>query len=299
MGERSRGLLQVHGAVLLFGLAGLFGKLVPLSPFVIVFGRVLFAALALLPVAAPWRGRKGDCPPHSRGLSPFFPSPFFPMAALGLLLAVHWTTFFQSVQVSSVGVALLTFATFPVFVALLEPPLFGERLRASEIALAILALLGIAILVPSFASDDPTAQGALWGVASGFTFALLSLLNRRLVRQHSSITLAFYQDAFAAVLLAPVVVLDWPSLTVRDLLFLLILGVLCTALAHALFIAGLRVIKARTAGMIVCLEPVYGAVLAALLLGERPAARTLWGGIIVLGVAFYATLYPGREAPGN
>jgi len=285
MAERSRSLLQVHGAVLLFGLAGLFGKLLPLSPFAIVFGRVVFAALALLLAAALWR----------LPLRPRLRRDFLALAALGLLLAVHWTTFFQSVQVSSVAVALVTFTTFPVFVALLEPPLFRERLRASDVALAVLALLGILILVPSFAPDDRTTQGALWGVASGLTFALLSLLNRRYVRQHSSIMLALYQDAFAAVLLAPIVVLDWPPLPLREILLLLVLGVLCTAVAHALFIAGLRRLQARTAGMIVCLEPVYGAALAVLLLGELPSVRTVCGGLVVLAVALYATMHLGHD----
>jgi drug/metabolite transporter (DMT)-like permease len=284
--ERSRSLLQVHGAVLLFGLAGLFGKLLPFSPVAIVFGRVVFAAPALLLAAAllrlPLR------PPSRRGLLAF--------AALGLLLAVHWTTFFQAVQVSSVAVALIGFATFPVFAALLEPALFRERLRAADVALALLALAGIAILVPSFEPDDQTTQGAIWGIVSGLTFALLSLLNRKYVRQYSSITIALYQDAFAAGALLPFVLEDWPSLTVHDVLLLLVLGVLCTAVAHALFIAGLRHLPARTAARITCLEPVYGSLLAALLLREIPSLRTALGGFVVVAVAFYATLHPGGEA---
>ncbi len=214
----------------------------------------------------------------------------FAFAALGVLLAVHWTTFFQSVQESSVAVALITYSTFPVFVAFLEPLLFREKLRWVDVILAAVALGGIAILLPNFQLNDRATRGVLWGVASGLTFALLSLLNRKYVRQHSSITIALYQDVFAAVALLPFVVPRWPTFTANDVLLLLVLGVVCTAFAHSLFIAGMYGIQTRTASMIACLEPVYGAILAALLLREIPPPRTLLGGGIVLGVAFYATV---------
>lgn len=160
----------------------------------------------------------------------------------------------------------------------------------SDVVLASLALAGVAILTPRFELRDRATQGVLWGVASGLTFALLSLLNRRYVRQYASMTIALYQDLFAAVALLPFVLVDWPALTLRDVLFLVILGVLCTAVAHSLFIAGMQGISARTASMIACLEPAYGALLAILFLHEIPASRTILGGILILAVAFYATL---------
>ncbi|MEQ9570407.1 MAG: EamA family transporter, partial [Longimicrobiales bacterium] len=113
-------LLSVHLAVLLFGAAGLFGKLLALPPTVIVLGRVVFASAALGAVLAA-RGRRGTDRRAGGG------GPVWGLAALGLLLAVHWVTFFHAIQVSSVAVGLLTFATFPVFAALLEPLLPGER----------------------------------------------------------------------------------------------------------------------------------------------------------------------------
>jgi drug/metabolite transporter (DMT)-like permease len=279
MSPRTRNLLQLHAAVLLFGLAGLFGKFLHVTPVVIVFGRVVFASMVLLAAAAYKR-------------LPLWPRPWRSFAsffALGILLAVHWTTFFQSVRVSTVAIALLTYSTFPVFVAILEPPLFREKLRVADMLLALLALAGVVILIPSFELGDHTTQGVLWGVASGLTFALLSLLNRKVVRHHASITVALYQDAFAALALLPLVLLRWPALTPRDVLLLGVLGVLCTAVAHALFIASLRGITARTASMIACLEPVYGTGLAALLLMEGPTDRTLAGGLLILAVAFVAT----------
>jgi drug/metabolite transporter (DMT)-like permease len=288
MAAPSRSLVQVHAAVLLFGLAGLFGKWLTLPPVLIVFGRVVFAALALL--AAALLARLPLPRPSFRGLLTF--------AGLGVLLAVHWTTFFQSIQKAGVAVALITFSTFPVFVALLEPALFRERWRAADVLLALLALAGVAILVPGAELGDEVTEGACWGVASGLTFALLSLLNRQLLRRHGSITIALYQDAFAALALLPLAARDWPAWTLHEVALLLILGVLCTAVAHALFIAGLRGLTTRTASMITCLEPVYGTLLAALFLRELPTVRTLLGGVLILSVAFYATLHPVHEPAG-
>jgi drug/metabolite transporter (DMT)-like permease len=278
--NRSRHLLRVHAAVLLFGLAAVLGKLLDLPSVVIVFGRVVVASLALAAASACLRL---PLRPRSRGNLLGF-------AALGALLAVHWTTFFQSVLVSGVAVALITFLTFPVFVALLEPLFFRERLRAPDVVLAVVALAGVAILKPG----EGTAEGVLWGVASGVTFAFLTLLNRKFVRQHSGVTIALYQDVFAALALLPFVVLQRPAVGAREVLLLLVLGLLCTALAHALFISGMRGVNARAASTIACLEPVYGSALAVPLLGEVPTVRTLVGGLIVLGVALYATLSAGR-----
>jgi drug/metabolite transporter (DMT)-like permease len=286
MSGRLRNLLQIHGAVVLFGFVGLFGKLLlPLPPTVIVFGRVVFAALALLVISV---SRRLPLLPRAR-------SSLLAFAALGLLLAVHWTTFFQSVQASSVVIGQITFLTFPVFAALLEPPLFHERLRLTDVLLAFAALLGVVILVPGFELSNRTTQGVLWGVASGLTFAMLSLLNRKLVRRHASVSIALYQDAFAALALLPFVLAEQPSFTAKDVLLLLVLGVLCTAVAHSLFIAGLHGVKARTAGTISCLEPVYGAALAALFLREVPTIRTAAGGFIVGGVALWATVRAGKD----
>lgn len=282
MSPHSRNLLCIHIAVLLFGFAGLFGdkRFLPLSPVVIVFGRVVFASAALLFVGVMRRDILG--PVSRRSLLAF--------AVLGVLLAVHWTTFFQSVKSSNVALALITYATFPVFVAFLEPVFFREQLHLVDIVRAALALAGVAILTPRFEMHDSSSQGILWGIASAATFALLTLLNRRFVRLHSSMTIALYQDLFAAVVLLPFIVAGDERCTAIDVLLLAVLGVLCTAVAHSLFIAGMHGISARTASTLACLEPVYGTLLAMIFFGDVPSLRTFLGGSLILCVAFHATL---------
>ena len=111
MPSRSRSLAEIHLAVFLFGFAGLFGKWLALAPALIVFGRVLFACVALAAVMALGRRAFRISPRRDLLL----------LGLCGLVLAAHWTMFFKSVQVSSVAVGLLSYSSFPVFTAFLEP----------------------------------------------------------------------------------------------------------------------------------------------------------------------------------
>ena len=277
---KRKGLLEIHIAVLFFGLAGLFGKLVVLPSTIIVFGRVFFAtiflALVLLYLKQGVRLRKKQ--------------DYFFMALMGVILAVHWVTFFQAIQVSTVAIGLLTFSTFPVFVTFLEPFFFREKLEFKDILVAFLAVVGVALVIEEFEIRNSMTRGALWGVASGFTFALLSIMNRKYVKQYSSIIVAFYQDSMATVVLLPFLFLARPVFRPTDILLLSILGVVFTGLAHTLFIKGLTSVKAQKASIIACLEPVYGIIAAILLLGAIPTLKVILGGVIILSAAFYATI---------
>ena len=135
-------------------------------------------------------------------------------------------------------------------------------------------------------------RGLAWGIAAGFTFALLALRNRALVAEAGATPLALWQNAFAALWLVPVILLNGDATmpTVRDIVLIALLGIFCTALAHTLFIASMVRMTAYTASVVSILEPVYGIAWAALLLGERPGPRTLAGGALIVGAAALASL---------
>lgn len=275
-------LASLHAAVLLFGLAGLFGKWIAADPIVIVFGRTVVASVAFL-LLLPWRGESLRRPVGRDWL-------LLPLT--GVVLAVHWVAFFRAVQLSTLAVALLSYATAPVFAAVLEPVAFRERLSLRAVAAAALTLAGIAFIVPRWSPADATAAGVAWGVLSGFTFAVLSLLNRALVRRSGLLQLAFMQDGVAMLAVLPLVPAVWTGLGIRDLALLGVLGLVCTALSHTLYIAALRSLPARTAAIVSALEPVYGIALAALLLGEIPTERSVAGGLLVLASVLWVTLRP-------
>ena len=272
--------MAVHASVALFGLAGLFGKWLTLQPHFIVLGRVVFAAAALALIIRLSGGRFSIRRKIDGGL----------FLLQGLILAVHWILFFESIRVSTVAVGLLAYSSFPVSTAFLEPLFFRTRLSRRHLGLSLACLAGVFLLVPRFSWSERVFQGVVTGLGAGATFALLSIINRKLSFRYASPVVAFYQDAGAALFLLPAALLKPPALTGRDFALLAILGLLCTALAHTLFIAGMRRLSAQTASIISALEPVYGIALAALLLGERPSARTIAGGLIILTAVFVLSL---------
>jgi drug/metabolite transporter (DMT)-like permease len=153
-------------------------------------------------------------------------------------------------------------------------------------------MAGIALLVPEPTLANRTVQGLAWGIVSGFSFALLAVLNRRYSAVRGAVDIAFWQNLFAALVLLPFAAADSASLGsigAREIALLLMLGFLCTAVAHTLFIAALSRLSAHTASTVAALEPVYGIALAALLLGEIPAPRVLAGGVLIVGAALAAT----------
>jgi drug/metabolite transporter (DMT)-like permease len=288
--ERRRGLASVHIAVLFFGLAGVLGKLTGLPAPLIVLGRVVFASLALGAVA---RARHIPLAPRRR-------RDLAVLAAQGVLLALHWTVFFQSINVASVAVGLLSFSTFPLFTAAIEPALLRQRPSAAQLAAAVAILPGVYLLVPSFSLDNRVTAGVAWGLAAAATFALLSVSNRWLRRTYASVTISLYQDSTAALVLLPTLLLLHPATLIqpRTLALLLALGLLCTALAHTLFIDGLGSVSAQAASLIASLEPVWGIVFALALLGEAPATRTLAGGAIIVAATALPALWRQRNDEG-
>ena len=139
-----RPLFELHAAVFLFGLSGLFGKMLLVSPLAIVFGRTFLAATALA-VYLYFKARL-DRLPSGRDL--------VMICLSGGLLAVHWLSFFYSIQLSTVAVGLLTFSTFPVFVTFLEPIFFGEPLKRLDVFTAGAVFAGLTLVVPAYQLDN-------------------------------------------------------------------------------------------------------------------------------------------------
>jgi drug/metabolite transporter (DMT)-like permease len=270
-------VVALHLAVALFGFAALFGQWIALPPAIIVLGRTLVAAMTLALAAPLFRRATGR--------------PSMALAVNGALLALHWVSFFAAVQTASVAIGLLSYASFPAFVVAIESVVQRRRPRLGGLAVVGVVALGLALLVPDFSWSSRAVHGLAWGLVSGFTFALLAVRNRAWVSRIGPITLALWQNGFAALWLLALVASTFDNfvITGRELVLIVVLGVVCTALAHTLFIASLLRVPAATASVVSVLEPVYGIALAALLQGEIPDARTLAGGALIVLAALLAT----------
>lgn len=212
-------------------------------------------------------------------------------------MAIHWTTFFQAIQVSSVAIGTITFSTFPLFLTFLEPLLFHEKIRGRNILGAAVLLIGVLITIPSFSMENQVTIGVLWGMLSSFCYAIMTLSNRYLSSAYPGKTLCLYEQGTAAVVLLPALLLVEVNWTVQTAAGIAVIGFVCTVFAYSLYVAAQKNVKAQTAGMISGMETVYGIVYAWIFLGEVPGIRELIGGAIILGVALLFSVQKSQAAP--
>jgi drug/metabolite transporter (DMT)-like permease len=277
-------LFKLHLSVVIMSATPLFAKLVKLSPTDITAFRCLIASLTLLLFARMTGTRLTLLRRSDLGL----------LLLLGLFMALHWVTFFAAVQISGVGISLIAVYTFPVMTVLMEPLFFRERVDHRDLAVALMVLFGVYLAVPGGLQGGRIAFGALLGIISALLYALRNLFYRKYLCDYPSSTMMFYQITVAAVLLLPFVTRGIDLVTENRWIYIILLGVVFTSLAHTLFVSSLRTIKASTAGMIASMEPIYGMFFAALVLSEIPAVKTVAGGIIVVGAAVYTSIRAGR-----
>lgn len=283
--QGTNSVLLLHLSVMLFGFSAVLGQFVDAPAVVIAGGRVVWSSAALLVFSLVQKSdlklkSKKDCAVA---------------LAAGVVLAVHWTTFFQAIQSSSVAIGTITFSAFPLFLTFLEPLVFHESLRPRSVVTALVMLLGVGITVPSFSLENQVTGGILWGLVSALAYAVLSLANRYLSGRYQARTICLYEQGTAAVVLLPAMFFSRVTWSFQNFAGIAAIGLVCTALAHSLYVAAQRHVKAQTAGIISGMETVYGIVFALLFLGEVPAPREILGGAVILGVAVFSSLMPSSS----
>ena len=284
MTRSSRALVEVHVAALLYGFIGPFGKAVALNPHQIVFWRTSLAAVVLLAIAR--RLKSHTLVKNWADLATF--------TAIAGLLAVHWVLFFKSVKVSTVAIGLVTTYTYPVLMVFLESWFFNLRLRALDFASAVAVLVGIYYLAPEFDLSDATFQGVIYGVAAGVMIPFIVLIRKkRIIDNYNSWDISAYEMGIAGLILLPFMLYDgslfhMPSS--RDLLLLVMLGVVLTGFARVLFVNSQRHLSGKVVGITLVLEVVYGVILALILLAAVPSQREIIGGLIIVSVALFESL---------
>jgi drug/metabolite transporter (DMT)-like permease len=276
--QQKQGLLALHIAVLLFALSGLFAKWLTLPAIFIVFGRAFFAAISLAAFIVFFKKQPLKVDVYT----------LVSLTVTGGVLAFHWGSFFQAIQVSNVAIGLITFATFPVFVSFLEPFFFQEKFCYRAFLQALLTVIGIYLILPQEITNSGIVVGICWGIASALSFAILTVLNRKFVADRAATKVSFYQNSFAALLLLPFILESAMAVSLEQVLLLILLGVVFTAFAHSLFNFSLKSIKAQTASIAVSLEPIYGIIAAYFLLNEAISLTMMMGGTIVLATNIWA-----------
>ncbi len=282
-----RALAAIHVAAVLFGLTGIFGELIQVGAMLITAGRASFAVLALfISIRSQGRGL-------GQGMKA---ADFRTLLMASIMLAIHWATFFVAVKVGGVAIATLGFASFPAFITLCEWAVLRERVTVSEWIILALVTLGLLLVTPSFDFQDQSTIGLAWAIASGFTFAMFTLINRRAAKHLSAQQVAWWENLFVALMCWPFAIPLLGDSTLVDWVWIALLGVFCTALSHYLLVSALTVLNARSAGIVIALEPVYAIAFAALLFAQYPSSRALLGGAIMIGAITWAGLRPPKSS---
>lgn len=288
----SKGLLSVHIAVILLAGTGLFSQLIPLPALDITFYRCLVAVICLSFVLfithQPIRLKQAQD---------------YPIAImLGILVSLHWVTYFYAMQWSSVAAGMIALYTYPVITVLIEPLIQNKRPKINDIICALIVLAGIILMLPHQSPLGDAGLGIILGVFSAILFAARNLLYKYKFTQYNGPQTMFYQVLVGCLLLLPMLLFnhsnaDWALPSPASIGLLLLLGTFFTALPHALLVTSLRHLSAASVALISCLQPLYGMMLAALVLAQWPNWQTLVGGSLILSGTLYETLKNRRRAP--
>ena len=288
MTPQAKAQWQLHFCVVLWGFTAILGRLITLTALQLVWWRMLLVTLALLWVPKVWRELRAMPP---RRLAAY--------AGIGVLVALHWLTFYSAVKLANASVAATCIALAPVFLSVIEPWVVGRRFEPRELLLGAAVVPGVALVVGGVPGD--MRPGIAVGVLSAALCATFGAFNKRMAH-HSSALTATCLELGAGTLFLTILTALWhtegtfvmPGL--HDALLLLALSLACTLLPFALAIKVLRKLSAYTVQLATNLEPVYAIVLAVILLGEQHQLDAWFyaGVAIILGAVFVHPLLTRR-----
>jgi drug/metabolite transporter (DMT)-like permease len=282
---RSRtGYLELIVCGLVWGSIGVIVKEVDVSAAVIVFFRLSIGALSVL---AWWaiRGRMSELRLGThRGL----------LVAAGVVLALHWLTFFEAYKRLSVATTILIVYVGPVLIAAAAPTVLGERLERRTMYALALSMIGIGLIaVPSASAGD--AFGFVCAGVAAVSFAAVVLMLKKLTPHYTPAGITVWQLGFAALVLSPALIGASGNEIARAAPALLTLGILHTGVTGILYVSALAVVPAQQVSILVYLEPVTAVLWAWAVLGESPTLATLAGGVLIVAAGLVIVV-PGMRA---
>ena len=273
MKRQTNAYVLLHLATLLYGLTAILGDLISLQALPLVWWRVLLTALSLLFLLRMGR----DILTLPRKLIAQF-------MGIGLIVALHWLTFYGAIKLANASVALAAFALTSFFTSLIEPLLTEKSFDRTELILGILVIPAMFLIANNL--DLHLFKGLLVGILSAFLAAVFATLNKRMVGRASNYQITFLEMSSACLFLGlflPFAYADGMPLmpTPQDWVYLMILALVCTTFAFIITLKALEKVSAFDANLIINLEPVYGMILAALILQDHKEV----GPLLYVGVA--------------
>lgn len=280
MPSKYRNFFLLHFIVFLWGWTAILGKLITISSTGIVWYRIIIGVTAIyayirllkLPMKIP-----------SGTVLKFF--------GVGIIIAMHWVFFYESIKVSTASVPLTCLASGTLFASILEPLFFRRKIIPLEIILGIVVISGIYMI---FQFESKYVLGIIYGIVAAFLCSLFTVINGILVRDNDSRVMTFY-ELFGGLAGMTIYMCftgemgpDLFILSGWNWFFLMLLGLICTAFTFAAGVEVMREINPFTVVLTLNLEPVYGIILAVLLFGKEEQMTTGFyiGSLVVLATVF-------------
>jgi len=258
--------LQLHFIVLIWGFTAILVALIPLEAIQLVWFRVLIAALTIFLYA---KFQKIDLKIDKSTFIRFFIG--------GVLIALHWATFFHAIKVSTISITLVTMSSSAIFVVFLEPIFSNKKIKLYELLLASIAVIGFIVI---FKVEQLYVKGILYALASSFLLAIFSIYNNRLTRKYKPIHISFYELLSAGIFISAILFLGGTfsklviEMTNSEILFLIILSTVATAYPFVIATDLLKKMGSFTLLLTNNLEPVYGIILALIFFGDKERMST-------------------------
>ena len=261
--------------VFIWGFTAVLGDLITIEAVPLVWHRMLLGSLFVLIYIIY---NKGMLKVSLRSLIKF--------AFVGLLIALHWLAFFSAVKVSNVSITLAMMSTGAFFASFLEPIFFKRKIIAYEVIFGLIVIIGLYII---FKVESEYLSGILLALLASFLGALFSIFNGMMVKSHNATVISFYELLFGVVFITLYILFTdgfdntFFNLSGSDWTYLIILASICTAYAFIASVHVMKWISPYTVMLTTNMEPVYGILLALLILGEKEyMSPTFYLGAIII-----------------
>ena len=255
--------LHLHFLVFIAGFTAILGELITIQAIPLVWYRMTIAGILIF-IFLRYKRIKLSIPLNVK-------IRFF---LAGVVIALHWITFFAAINTSNISITLAMFSTGAFFASLIEPLFYKRRIISYEIIFGLLVMIGVAMIVQI---EGEYFYGIILGILSAFLSSLFAVMNGKFVQNYNPLTISFYEFISGILFISIFLVFDHEhgfsssffNITSRDFIYLLILASVCTAYA---FIASVYVMKYITPFSVVLtynLEPVYGMIMAFIIFPDK------------------------------
>ncbi|WP_191860132.1 DMT family transporter [Hanstruepera ponticola] len=277
--DKLKNYLHLHVLVFIAGFTAILGQLITIEAIPLVWYRMLFA-LVFIGLYAYFSKANVKIPFKS----------ILKLSFAGILIALHWITFFGSIKASNISIALAMFSTGAFFASLIEPMIYKRKIIWYEIVFGVIVIVGVYIITQS---ELKHLLGIVLGIISAFFSSMFAVLNGKFLEKHTATVITFYEFISGVLFISVYLFIAkngfsqiFFTLHLSDFIYLFILASICTAYAFIASVYVMRYISPYTVVLTYNLEPIYGIVLAIIIFPEKEKMSLDFyiGAIVIISV---------------